>query len=652
MIGVVFLAVCAAWGIALLRLFRVGLSTMERVVVGPVAGVTLGTWLLYQSASIFGRLGIGAFALTFLIVGVTIALAMRRPALSTAAVPRWFIALAGGLLVAFTALDLFAVLAPTANGSVAFEHVWADTPFHTGIITSFAYRENYPPAYPHALGQPLNYPFLVDFLSGVLLRYGLSLRMSIVVVNVLLQVAVPLGLALVVHRLSSSARAAIVAVILFVLLGNLGWFAVPGDVSHAGGFGSWLRDVPWSYTGETSGVSGRERLGVGLYLGNPVFIHLLPRRATAFGMAVGMSLLLLLQDLVARKEVATAAVVGLLAGVLPRVHAHTAIALAIVAAVWIGREAFSLSRDGRDALRPLVIATAVTAVIALVIVIPQALDLRSQTSGFFAFWPGWTGEPREAFIGAGAGDVVTGVLRSVHFWVYNAGLLLLLLPVAWVYATRRERRWYMPFVLVWLVGFLVRTQPWEWDNNNHFVWWQAASVVLVAPLLARWLGSRTMIARAGAVVAIVAMTLGGVLSFVYAGEHRMALWGPGDEEFARRVRASTPADAVILTSAGHTQPVTGLSGRQVVMGYGGWLSTQGIDLPRFEADVIAMLSGDVTKMRELGVDYAVIGPWEYGQAAERRFTIGAVFDDPAVFRPVIDETFGTQRWRLLELREP
>ena len=653
MIGLAFLVACAWWGLSLLRLFRIDVPTMERVVVGPVAGLALGTWLLFQSASIFDGLGVAAFALTLVIFAMTTALARRRPAPTAVPVPRWFLVVAGSLLGAFAILNLFAVLAPTAGGSVAFEHVWADTPFHSGIITSFAYRENYPPAYPQALGQPLNYPFLVDFLSAVLLRYGLTLRMSIVVVNIALQTAVMLGLALVVHRLTASARAAILAVLVFFLLGNLGWFAVPGDISDAGGVSSWLRDVPWSYTGETAGVSGRERLGVGLYLGNPVFIHLLPRRATAFGMAVGASLLLLLDDLAARRRVATAALVGLLAGVLPRIHAHTAITLAIVAAVWIGREALALRREGWDALRPLAIATGVTGVIALVIVTPQVLALREQTAQFFAFWPGWTGEPRDAFNAmTGADGLVRAALLSVKFWLFNGGLLLLLVPLAWADATRRMRRWYVPFVVVWLVGFCIRTQPWEWDNNNHFVWWQFATVVLVAPLLSAWLGRRALLGRTAAMVAIAALTLGGILSFIYAAEHRMGLWGPGDVDFARRVRLATPEDAVILTSAGHTQPVTGLAGRQVVMGYGGWLSTQGIDLPRFEADVNAMLAGDVARMRSLGIDYAVISPWELGQANEKQFTIGAVFDDPDVFEPVLDETINGQRWRLLELLPP
>jgi hypothetical protein len=246
-------------------------------------------------------------------------------------------------------------------------------------------------------------------------------------------------------------------------------------------------------------------------------------------------------------------------------------------------------------------------------------------------------------------DLPNALATTAWFWILNAGLLLFLLVFAWRRSDARLMRWYFPFVVIWLLGFLVRTQPWEWDNNNHFVWWQAATVVVVAPLLASWLGS-TPAARAGAVVAMVALTLGGVLSFVYAAEHRLELWTDGDMKFARDVRAATPRNAVILTSNGHTHPVTGLSGRQVVMGYTGWFSSHGLDEPRYEADDNAMLAGDVDRMRRLGVGYVVLGPWEESQARENHFTLGAVFQDRGRFDLVLQEFFSGRTWQLLKLR--
>ena len=156
--------------------------------------------------------------------------------------------------------------------------------------------------------------------------------------------------------------------------------------------------------------------------------------------------------------------------------------------------------------------------------------------------------------------------------------------------------------------------------------------------------------RAVAVVCTVGLTLGGALSFVYAAEHRLHLWSPGDVKFAKDVRDATPRNAVILTANGHEEPVWGLSGRQGVMGYTGWFTSFGLDEPRYEQDVNAMLAGDVDRMRRLGIGYAVLGPWEDGQAADQHFKIGAVFGDRSVFDLVLEETFDGRTWQLLKLR--
>lgn len=644
MIALLLAAAWVVWGFALLRLLRVELRPAERVVAGVVVGLATGGWVLYLIARALGTLGPPTIAAFIVLTAVLWLVSRRRSAPTRMPLPRWFVVLAALTVVVLTGMNLFAVLSPSGGQLLSVEHVWADTPFHTSIASSFAYRDHYPPDYPLALGQPLSYPFLVDFLSGALLRFGAGLRASLIAVNVAVQAAFLLGLALIVLRLSASVRAAVLAVVVFFLLGNLGWLAIPGDVADAGGFLAWLSDVPWSYTGETAGVSGRERLGTGLYLGNPVFLHLLPRRSAAFGMAVGAVILLLLEDVVRDKRLGSATVLGVLAGVLPRVHAHTAIALTLVAAAWAGAE---LRRGRPERRRRLAGAAGLAAGVAAVIALPEIVQMRHQTGGFFALWPGWTGEPREAFT---EGSFAAGLWASVRFWVLNAGVLLLLLVPAWRRADRRLRRWYAPFIGVWLLGFLVRTQPWEWDNNNHFVWWQVAGVVVVAPMLAAWLGSARRVARLGAGVALVGLCLGGVLSLIYAGQHRMGQWSEGDVAFAERVRQATPRDAVVLTSNGHGHPVIGLSGRQTVMGYWGWFTAHGLDGPAYEASMDAMLAGDIARMRRLGIDYVVLGPWEQSRAEEKGYSLEAL-RDPSRFALILRSSFDGREWVLLRLRE-
>ena len=65
-------------------------------------------------------------------------------------------------------------------------HLWSDWPFHLAMARQFA---DNPPAHwldhhPMVAGEPLRYPFFSAFLSGMLLRLGLSLRWAILLPNI------------------------------------------------------------------------------------------------------------------------------------------------------------------------------------------------------------------------------------------------------------------------------------------------------------------------------------------------------------------------------------------------------------------------------------------------------------------------------------
>ncbi len=667
MIGILVLAACVAWGTWVLRLCGVPLRTEERWVVGSMLGLAGGGWLLYVLAASAG--GLSAWTLTGFaaLAGLTGWAASTRPLAHREPVERWFLTLALGLGVALTVMNLWGVVAPSGDGFVAQEHVWADTPFHLSIINSFAHRENYPPVYHVALGEQLGYPFVVNYLSAILVRYGLGIRAGLIVVNVAVQLGFFCAVALLTVRLTGSRRAGVIAAGVLFALGNLGFLAIPGDIAAAGGVGAWISDLPWSYTGGALGEEGRERFGTGLYLGSPTFIFFLPRRSGAFGLAVGAALLIVLHELVRRRRAGTAVVTGLMIGLLPRVHGHSLLAVVIVALtwaalipVWEGRA----SRDGwirpwREAVGPWLLAGTV----ALGVGLPQLAGIGGQASGFLSWWVGWIGEPNSAaqrlaeVAGADRVGAALGFLWALGwFWVLNAGVLLLLAVLAWRRADAQLRLFYAPFVVLWVFANLVRTQPWEWDNNNFFVYWQMATVILVAPWLASlWpseeaseLVRRSRAALAG--VLLVSLTLGGVLSFLYAAQTRHHLWTRQEAAFVAEVRRHVAADEPVLTGSGHTHPVPALSGRQVYTGFPGWLVTHGLDWHTYETRLTEMLSGDVELMRDLGIRYVVIGPWELGYLAERGLTLPEVFDDPRVFREVVTAQPGGRDWRLLELR--
>lgn len=680
--------VASIWlGFSLMRLCGLHLHRRERLVVGPVVGVAVGFFVLYVLSSAAGAIVPGV-PVAFLVGVVLVALLARtRPAPPREEVDRWFVVLAAVVALAFLTLNLWGNLAPDPQGSVrASEHIWADTPFHAAQVTSFAYRDNFPPMWTIAHGEPLTYPFLVNFVSGVLVREGLPFRAGWIATSLLFQTAFLLALALVTLRLTGSPLTAATAVGVFFFLGNLGFLAVPRDVVKEGGFLAWLSDVPWSYTGDALGGPGRERLGTGLYLGNPVYIYMLPERSSAFGLAALGALWLLFDELRERPAIPAALVAGLLLGVLPRIHVHAVAMMLVVVGVWFVCTRRAPGERRVRAWRRAFPVWTLAGAVALVLAGPQVSAMTAHTSGFLSIWPGWAGEPHDAFMRVGAlaaREWPAAIARAagvfLRFWVLNAGVLLVLVVLAFRRADRRLRIWYAPFLAVFVLANVVKTQPWEWDQNNFFIYWQAASCVLVAPLLASlFRGATTERAadtqsrlfdpgppvvpaprRRPSVVRIVTglslvflLCFGGVLSYVYWAQHRHFLWSAEEMAFAAWFRDHTPPDAVVLTSNGHTHPVLALSGRQGYMGFPGWLSVDNLDWRTYEERLKRMYGGDVGLMRALGIDYVVIGPWERDFTRGAGVTISPAFDDPDVFRVAHAATLGGQEWRVLRLRRP
>lgn len=672
MVGLLVLAALVSSGFAIVRLLGLDLRTETRLVVAPVIGLCTGTWALYLIASRSGRLTAGVLIAFLALVTALWAAAFFRPKAAWTVPAPWFLVVVALTGIGVTWLHLFGQLAMDSAGNlVAAEHLWADTPFHASQVTAFAYRDNFPPTYSIALDQPLNYPFLVNFLSGVVLWTGWGLKASLVVVAILVQVVFFASIAVLTHRLTGSGRAAVVAPLLYFFLGNLGFLAVGGDVEAAGGVSAWLRELPWSYTGDALGDPGRERLGTGLYLGNPVYIYLLPERSSALGMAAAGGLFLLLEDLARRPAWATAVAAGLVLGVLPRVSAHAVLIVGAVAATWFvtapaasaaaGRRPSGLPtwlKGWRRAAPAWLLAGAVAAVIGL----GQVLLMRRQSTGFFSLWPLWAGEPHEAWmeaVRATGSERVRAVGRasweSVRFWLLNAGVLLVVLIPAYRRADERLRRFFLPFGLLWVFGNVVKTQPWEWDNNNLFIYGQLAAVIVVAPWLVRLFrgdGDRWWrMARRTATVSLVAvMTAGGLLSYVYWAQHRYHLWTPEEVQLAAWIRDHTPRDAVVLTSNSHSHPVLALSGRQGFMGFPGWISAHNLDWRTYDQRLERMYGGDVVLMRRLGIDYVVLGPWERGLLRDRDVDPPPELADRRIFEPVYADDIGGQTWEVLRLR--
>jgi hypothetical protein len=510
---------------------------------------------------------------------------------------------------------------------------YGDLPFHLSVITRFAFGQNFPPEDPTFAGVRFTYPFITDFISAMFVRAGASLRDSMFIENWILGIA----LVGVLHRfgqqLLRNRTAAILTPVLVVLNGGFGWAMLFGDVNKSeGGVFQVLTHIPHSYT-------ILPEVAAGWRWGNAVTSLLVPQRGFLLG--IPLAVIVFTQwwtsDEGKRKKekgkkeertkskpaLATRAnnsaelsgessslfpftfvllpsarrmlAAGLVAGLLPLVHAHSFIAVMGVG----GCLALMNFKRWREWLIFLVTAS--------VVALPQMLwsthGSAVNTSAFIGWQFGWD----------------SGTENFFWFWFKNTGLFIPLLITALLWkrenylVSRRLLLFYLPFTLCFIIPNMVKLAPWIWDNVKVLFYWWIASAPIVALLLARLWESNGW-HRGLAAALFVVLTLAGGLD-VFALVTRQGRYQEFDRDgmnFAEMIKQQTPPRATILHAPIHNTPVF-LTGRRSLMGYPGHIWTHGLDFGPRETDIKKIYSGSpdaVGLLAKYGVDYVVIDPQE------------------------------------------
>jgi hypothetical protein len=504
---------------------------------------------------------------------------------------------------------------------------YGDLPFHLSVITRFALGRNFPPEDPTFAGVRFTYPFITDFISAMFLRAGASLRDSIFIENWILGVAL-IG---VLHRfgqqLLRNRTAAILTPVLIVLNGGFGWALLFDDVKKTGkGVFQVLAHIQHSYTILPDVAEGWR-------WGNAVTSLLVPQRGFLLG--IPLAVIVLTQWWIAnedenakrggqrakgkepRPRKAAQSVprtlhpdaspfarsmpprmlaAGIVAGLLPLVHAHSFIAVMSVGACL----ALINVKRWREWLLFLITAS--------VIALPQLLwsthGSAVKTSAFIGLQFGWDKGDENFF----------------WFWFKNTGLFIPLLIAALLWkrerylVSRRLLFFYLPFMLCFIIPNLVKLAPWIWDNVKILFYWWIASAPIVALLLTRlWESNRWNRLLAGTL--FVVLTLAGGLD-VFALVTHQGEYQEFDRDgvnFAEMIKQQTTPRATILHAPIHNTPVF-LTGRRSLMGYPGHIWTHGLDFGPRETDIRKIYAGspDATGLlAKYGVDYVVIDPQEH-----------------------------------------
>jgi len=611
-----FLAVLFAIGaiaLGFLLSYRVihQITLPARFCVGSVVGLAALAWLGFLSALAFG-LNERALALTagVLLIGLVLLLRGTKANLlytdwRATQHSKGEIFYYGAWTVFLSALFSRVVMFYPDGLHTAPANNYGDLPFHFGVITSFAYGENLPPENPIFAGMRFTYPFLIDFLTAFFLKLGASWQVAFFVENLPLSLALVGLLSFLTYRLTGNRLASRLAPVIFLFNGGLGFLNFFQDLGQTpGNLWTFLTHLPRTYTMNADLVlmSGKYPLR----WGNVFTTLLVPQRSMLFGLSFGALIVSLWwmawgEGALEQERRRYLLAAGVLAGLLPMLHAHgffsVMIASGVMALVFISWEWLWFF------------------IPAGLLAAPQALWLSGTQVRNTLFKPHFWWESGDA--------------SPLLFWVVNAGPFIALFLMAMSsskLSSVRQRRFSLPFSLWFFLPNVVLLAPWAWDNIKVFVYWALVSAPFVAFALATLFNQRAIYTRMLGTMMFVLLTFSGTLDVVRAlsPAENTALYSQADLEVADSIRELTPPRARILHAPIHNSVVS-LTGRQSLMGYPGHLWTHGIDYGTRETEVQLMYRGGSTAAELLAkhqIDYVVIGPVERSQLnADERFFV-------------------------------
>ena len=603
--GLLFGGACAAW-------MPVRAMLAERLAAAAVVGLLVASWVAWLSAVLVGYAAAALLAPVLLTgLAALLAWAARRRGGGAEPLPEKLpreakLAWALATLPASALLGwLFSThyLPDRDGGWGSAGSTWGDLALHASLASRFAEQSAFEWTLPVLHGAPLNYPFLPDLLTGVLHRGGMSLRWAFLAPSLLLAFALVQLLFATAWRATGSARGGLFATLLVLLDGSAAGLAAAWREWRAGGapLGEFLLAMPRDYAHVPA---------INLRFSNIVTDALLPQRGMLAGMGIVLVAVMLLRGAWDGVEGEGSGAVertgpprwlplvlaGALAGLLPFVHVHSFLVLAGLL-LWLA--AARLVAGGRSWRREL--AWLAAPIVAVTFAAPQLAWQLSHAGESFVRWRlGWMSAPDE---------------NPFLFWLRNLGVLA---PFA-VAAPWLLRRWQgfwrqtlAALLALFALASAIRFQPHEYDNLKLLFYAYLALALVVARSLAEWWSGGGARRLATAAVLLLA-TSTGALAVLRETTLAWPFLEREEVELGMALRRLTPPEARFLTADKHNHPVPIVAGRQIVLGYRGWLWTHGASTAGHLRDVAAIYAGAPGAedlLRRYGVGYVVVGPHE------------------------------------------
>ncbi|NLX82817.1 MAG: hypothetical protein GXZ04_03250, partial [Clostridiales bacterium] len=203
----------------------------------------------------------------------------------------------------------------------------------------------------------------------------------------------------------------------------------------------------------------------------------------------------------------------------------------------------------------------------------------------------------------------------LFFYLKNIGLPFLLLIFALFEKNAWHRRLFAGAFVIFVIAEFILFQPNEYDNNKLFyVWWLLCAMPAADyafTLFDRLKGLRSR--RVIAALAVFVMFFTGVLALAREMVSNYMMFSAADVRLADFIKHETPPDSRFITGTQHVNPVSSLTGREIVCGPDLWLYFHGFDTRARQEDITRFYQNPTANAdipKKYGADYILLGSFE------------------------------------------
>ena len=502
-------------------------------------------------------------------------------------------------------------------------NAYGDIPFHMTQISKFGHGSLFDFNEPLFSGEKIKYSFIINYLSGILLKFTDYWTFSMHGPSIIFIAASYMLIFIIYNKIFNKRWAALVAVIIFFLGSGMGGYGLikdklVGENMTPASFTGYLTDNNIFTFTKLNATYPQQNIN----WASPLSLSFLHQRAFFLGLLLFSAFLYLMLFKIQNSDKKIYLfLAGLAFGLGPLGHYHTFVIMGIVTTFYIIRSL--IVKDFALAKKIFIVG-----IIAGIIALPQVLYLVSGNSlgvisgdnSILKFRLGWMAE----LGGIGSVQYPTGTIGIINklsiyskfLWI-NFGFILPLLVVGLLLRSIRSSmaNFFWLAGIIFMVNQLFKFQPWDYDNNKLLVYFAFFTAPIIVSIMvyivekSRWLGSMA------SVIILFLIIFSGVLDMIprynVKIEKTPIIFNVDAFKMADYIRQNISTKDIILSTTTHLNLVSSLAGRPTVVGFPGWLWTKGIDYGSREQDLKYFYSDPVTNLylaEKYKLRYALIDP--------------------------------------------